>query len=79
MRMLRDATDAIPRICADLSINSSHDRLAHTLAHLLDPGNSKSDLFSPKLARYDFLKKKIFLDDGRPVIRVQRGWILDDG
>ena len=51
-----DATDAILRMRTDIRIDSSHDRLAHTLARLPDLRNSKSDFISPKLACYDFLK-----------------------
>ena len=50
------ATDAFPCVHAQIHIDSSHDRLAHTLARLPDSHNSISDLISPKLAHYDFLK-----------------------
>ena len=41
-----------------LRIDSSQDRLAHTLARLPDTRKSTSDLISPILARYDSKKKK---------------------
>ena len=44
---------------AYIRIDSSQDRLAHTLARLPDTHKSTSDLISPILARYD-LKKKTF-------------------
>ena len=47
---------ALSRAFTDVRIDSSHDRLAHTLARLTDWCNSKSDLISPKLAHYDLLK-----------------------
>ena len=72
-----DATDTVTRMRADVRIGSSDDSLAHTLAYLPGPHNSKSNLISAKLACYDFMK--IFLEDDRAVIRARRGWILDDG
>ena len=46
----------IPCMHADIRIDSSHDCLAHTLARLPNTRKSKSDLISPILARYAFLK-----------------------
>ena len=45
---------------AHIRIDSSHDCLAHTLAHLPNTRKSTSDLISPILARYDFLKYEYF-------------------
>ena len=50
----QDVFDEIACMLAYIRIDSSHDRLAHTLAVLSDPCKSKSDLILPKLARYDF-------------------------
>ena len=44
---------------AYIRIDSSQDRLAHTLANLPDMRKSTSNLISPVLARYD-LKKNFF-------------------
>ena len=45
---------------AYIRINSSRDRLAHTLARLPDTRKSTSDHISPIPARYDFSKKNFF-------------------
>ena len=44
---------------AYICIDSSQDRLAHTLARLPDTRKSTSDLISLILAHYDSLKKKL--------------------
>ena len=41
-----------------MRIDSSQDRLAHTLARLPDTRKSTSNLISPILARYDLKKKR---------------------
>ena len=51
-----DDVDEIPCLRTDILIASSHDHLARTLARLPNTRKSTSDLISPMLARYDFLK-----------------------
>ena len=60
------ATDAILCVHTGIRIDSSHDRLAHTLAHLPDSRNSTSDLISPKLAGYDFFETNFFWVTAKP-------------
>ena len=47
---------------AYIRIDSSQDRLVHTLAHLPDTRKSTSDLISPILARYDFKKTNFLVE-----------------
>ena len=60
-----DVVGEILCLHANIHIDSSHDRLAHTLALLPNTHKSTSDLISPILARYDFLKYSFFsMKDG---------------
>ena len=62
-----------------IRIDSSHDRLAHTLAHLPDTHKSKSDLILPRLAR-DFLKYPFFsMTDGPSSGREGESFLMTDG
>ena len=65
---------------AYICIDSSQDRLAHTLARLPNTRKSASDLISPILARYDLKKEKKFRMTVEPSYGREgiRFWVADE-